>query len=216
MQPGIYDNWPRLVIPEIERDTSFSVTVRAFAEDQVMEKAFTVMVQNTSGPAEFGIECNPVHREVYEGDSAFDIVCNAIDSPTDELSWTWSAEGETPLELLEPGLTSENLGTATFSVPEEVTEDTFYGYTVTATHADAGTSNRVSISDNGSGKTGHCCGLRGCSGSYRRSTTAAHVHSQQFKGDPFELPVAMDAKRSGFRILRWRRRYLRSRRTSKN
>lgn len=146
VQPGIYDDWPRWVIPEIERDTSFSVTVRAFAEDQVMEKAFTVIVQNTSGPAEFGIECNPVHREVYEGDPAFDIVCNAIDSPTDELSWTWSAEGETPLELLEPDLTSENLGTATFSVPEEVTQDTFYGYTVTATHADAGTSNRVNIS----------------------------------------------------------------------
>ena len=114
VQPGIYDDWPRLVIPEIERDTSFSVTVRAFAEDQVMEKAFTVIVQNTSGPAEFGIECDPVHREVYEGDPAFGIVCNAIDSPTDELSWTWSAEGETPLELLEPDLTSENLGTATF------------------------------------------------------------------------------------------------------
>ena len=146
VQPGIYDGWPRLVIPEIERDTSIAVTVRAFAEDQVIEEAFTVIVQNTSGPAEFGIECDPVLREVYEGDPAFGIVCNAIDSPTDELSWTWSAEGETPLELLEPDLTSENLGTATFHVPEEVTEDTFYGYTVTATHADAGTSNRVNIS----------------------------------------------------------------------
>ena len=35
---------------------------------------------------------------------------------------------------------------ATFHVPEEVTQDTFYEYTVTATHDDAGTSNRVSIS----------------------------------------------------------------------
>ena len=92
VQPGIYNDWPRLVIPEIERDTSLSVTVRAFAEDQVMERVFTVIVQNTSGPTEFGIECNPVNREVYEGDAAFEIVCSAIDSPTDELSWTWSAE----------------------------------------------------------------------------------------------------------------------------
>ncbi len=146
IQPRIYDHWPRLMIPEVERDTSFAVTVRAFAENQVVQRVFTVMVRNTSGSMDFGIECNPVRREVYEGDTAFDIVCGTIDSPTDELSWSWSAEGDTPLELLEPYLIGDDLGTATFHVPKDVTQDTFYEYTVTATHDDAGTSNRVIIS----------------------------------------------------------------------
>ena len=145
VQPGIYDHWPRLMIPEVGRDTSFAVTVRAFAEDQVMEEAFTVMVRNTSGPMDFGIECDPVLREVYEGAPAFDIVCRAIDSPSDALSWTWSAEGATPLDLLEASLDESNNTSAKFHVPKEVTQDTFYGYTVTATHGDAGTSNRVII-----------------------------------------------------------------------
>ena len=146
VQPGIYDHWPRLVIPEIARDTSFAVTVRAFAEDRVVESAFTVIVRNTSGVMDFGIECDPVQREVYEGSPAFDIVCSAMESPTDELSWTWSAEGETPLEALEPHVSGGDFGNATFHVPEEVTQDIFYTYTVTATHNDAGTSNRVIIS----------------------------------------------------------------------
>ncbi len=146
VQPGIYDHWPRLAIPAFARDTSFAVTVRAFAEDRVVESAFMVRVRNTSGVMDFGIECDPVQREVYEGSPAFDIVCSAMDSPTDELSWTWSAEGETPLEALEPHVTGGNFGTATFHVPEEVTQDIIYTYTVTATHNDAGTSNRVIIS----------------------------------------------------------------------
>ena len=146
VQPGIYDQWPRLAIPAFARDTSFAVTVRAFAEDRVVESAFTVMVRNTSGVMDFGIECDPVQREVYEGSPAFDIMCSAMDSPTDELSWTWSAEGETPLEALEPHVTGGNFGNATFHVPEEVTQDLIYTYTVAATHNDAGTSNRVIIS----------------------------------------------------------------------
>lgn len=146
VQPGIYDHWPRLMIPEVDRDTSFAVTVRAFSEDQVVEEVFTVTVRNALEVFDFGIECDPVQREVYEGSSDFEIVCRAVDSPTDELSWTWSAEGSTPFELLEIDLDDAGNTRATFRVPTEVAEDTFYAYTVAATHGDAGTSNRVIIS----------------------------------------------------------------------
>jgi len=142
---GIHDHWPSLVIPEVDQDTSFSVTVRVFDATRVEEEEFMVKVRNTSDPMELRIECDPPQREVYEGAPAFRITCKTISGPTAELSWTWSAEGETPIEALELDLTGNDFRTATFHVPEEVTQDTFYEYTVTATHDDEGASNRVSI-----------------------------------------------------------------------
>jgi len=145
--PGINEAWPRLTIPAVSRDTSFAVTVRAFARDQVVEERFAVTVRNTAGPADFGIECDPVQREVYEGEPAFDVVCRALDSPTNELAWVWQAEGDTPLDgTLNVSTVAGAETRATFLVPAEVTEDTFYAYAVSATHDDAGTSNRAILS----------------------------------------------------------------------
>jgi len=110
-----YESVPVVYI-QIDQDTSFSVTVRVFDATRV-EEEFTVKVRNTSGPMELRIECDPLQREVYEGAPAFRITCKTISGPTAELSWTWSAEGETPIEALELDLTENDFRTATFHVP---------------------------------------------------------------------------------------------------
>ena len=146
VQQGIYTSWPRLNIPEVTRDTSYAITVRLFVKEQVTVTTFNVEVRDNSGPEEFGIECSPVMSEIYEGTPDFEIMCKTMDAPTNELSWTWSAEGDSRLDRLEPDIVNGAYGTALFRVPSNIDQDEKNTYTVTATHDAGGTSNRVFIS----------------------------------------------------------------------
>ena len=130
VQRGVYDQWPVFSVPEVHQDTSFAVTVRAFGANsrQVVEDEFTVMVRNTSTPFDLSLVCDPAVSELYEGAEPFEIRC-IMDPPADRLTWIYSAEGNTPLELL------ELLGRLWFRflVPETVEEDTDYEYSITVT-----------------------------------------------------------------------------------
>ena len=106
---GIHDHWPMIAIPEVHRDTSFSVMVRVFGSegDSVVEDEFMVKVQDTRTPLDVDVTCNvdpyPLPYVEYEGagPAELTISCGLTDVPEGPLVWSLSAEGEnTPIEPL--------------------------------------------------------------------------------------------------------------------
>ena len=135
VQRGIYDHWPVFAAPEVRRDTSFSVTVRAFGVDasQVVEDEFMVMVRDTATPFDLNLECIPSNDEVYEGEvDSIEIICSHDLPQTGEIAFTfgWSPPDAPGLEILER---MEKKIRFEFSVPIEVDNDSRYRYTVTVT-----------------------------------------------------------------------------------
>ena len=70
---GIHDQWPVIAIPEVHRDTSFTVMVRVFGAEggSVVEDEFRVKVQNSQTPLDLDVTCNvdpyPLPYVEYEG-----------------------------------------------------------------------------------------------------------------------------------------------------
>ena len=149
---GILEETPTFIAPEVDEDTTIAVVVRALDQlaGRVAQQEISVMVRDAGGlaggaPLDLAIECVPAMSEVFEGAPDIRIECTITSGQDGEFVWTWAAEGDTPLELLLPTFDPYAPRSATFEVPESVDEDTFYEYSVTASHNDLGVSNRFSI-----------------------------------------------------------------------
>ncbi len=144
---GIHDQWPTISIPEIQRDTSFTVTVRVFGTDSgsVVEKNFSVNVQNAWSPSDFAVSCNldpyPSPYIEYEGAGPDElmIACGLTDTPEGALVWSLSADGGTtpfdPFDQVVNLFENEQTNEFVFVVmlPQEVEEDIEWQYGVLVT-----------------------------------------------------------------------------------
>ena len=131
VQRGMYDHWPTFLVPEVDRDRSVPVIVRAFeaGSGQVIETEFMVRIRDTSGPMDFTIECDPAQTEVYEGAPDFVFTCKEITDTEARLVWQIDSKGDNnPFDRL---LLDEIIeGRLTFLVPEDVQKDERYEYVV--------------------------------------------------------------------------------------
>ncbi|MCY4674559.1 MAG: hypothetical protein OXD43_12495 [Bacteroidetes bacterium] len=137
VQRGRYDHWPTFLVPEVDRDRSVPVIVRAFeaGSDQVVEADFMVRIRNTSGPMDFTIECTPAQTEVYEGTPDVVVTCRESDAQT-RLTWTLQADGANdPYDRINFEEFPTD-GKITFLVPEDVMKDEIYNYKVIAVNTD--------------------------------------------------------------------------------
>ena len=106
---GVHDHWPMIAIPEVHRDTSFSVMARVFGAKggSVVEDEFTVTVQDAQTPLDLDVTCNvdphPLPYEEYEGagPAELTISCGLTSIPSGPLVWSLSADGgDTPIDPL--------------------------------------------------------------------------------------------------------------------
>ncbi len=145
---GLHDHWPTITVPEVSRDTSFTVMVRVFGADgvSVVENEFKVNVQNARVSSDFTVSCNldpyPSPYVEYEGNTPDElmIMCGLTDTPEGSLVWSLSAEGgdETPIDpltqivdLFEDQQTNEFV--FVIMLPPEVGEDIEWQYGVLVT-----------------------------------------------------------------------------------
>ena len=145
---GIYDRIPEFVVPDVSRDTTFTVLVRALEAGRVAQQELTIVVQDTDRPAsplDLRIECHPAVSEVYEGWDDIQLECSVTSRQDGDFVWTWAAEGNTPLDPILLSFDSYSARIATFHVPASVDEDLFFEYSVIASSTDLGVSNRATI-----------------------------------------------------------------------
>ncbi len=152
MPRGLFEELPAFTAPEVDRDTTLTVLVRALdqAAGRVAQQEFSLLVRDADAPSSLGppnltIECDPAMSEVYEGDPDIRIECTITSGQDGAFFWAWAAEGDTPLELIIDSIDLNAPEAITFEVPESVDEDKNYEYSVVASHDDHGFSNRVSI-----------------------------------------------------------------------
>ena len=141
---GIHDHWPMITIPEVHRDTSFTVMVRLFGAGggSVVEGEFRVTVQNTQTPLDLDVSCNvdpyPLPYVEYEGagPAELTISCGLTSVPDGPLVWSLSADGgDTPIDPLSQILDIfQNPQTTDFNfvvaLPQEVDGDLLWQYGV--------------------------------------------------------------------------------------
>ena len=141
---GVHDNWPMIAIPEVRRDTSFTVMVRVFGANgvSVVEDEFRVTVQNAQTPLDLDVSCNvdpyPLPYMEYEGagPTELTISCGLASDPVGPLVWSLSADGgDTPIEplnqildIFQNPLTNEF--TFVVALPQEVDGDVVWQYGV--------------------------------------------------------------------------------------
>ncbi len=133
VQRGMYDHWPTFRAPQVDRDRSVPVIVRAFeaGSGRVTEADFTVRIRDTSDPEDFTIECNPAMKEVFEGAPDIRIECEEMTDAEVKLSWTLGAEGANdPFDRINFAEFTE--GRIIFLVPADVGQDETYEYKVLA------------------------------------------------------------------------------------
>jgi len=137
MPRGIYHDWPTISIPEVNKDTSIVMTVRAFGEgESVTESDFLLKVQQTRTPLDFEISCTsepvPLPYIEYEGDGPSELMisCTVDDGPKENLIWQWGAERlTTPFENLNIQFNEDRQPTrAIISLPQDVNGDEFWQY----------------------------------------------------------------------------------------
>ncbi|MXW82009.1 MAG: hypothetical protein F4246_09980 [Rhodothermaceae bacterium] len=141
---GIHDQWPMIAIPEVYRDTSFTVMVRVFGAEgsSVVEDEFRVRVQDAQSRLDLDVTCNvdpfPLPYVEYEGagPAELTISCGLTSVPVGPLAWSLSADGgDTPIEPLSQILDIfQNPQTNEFSfvvaLPQEVDENIVWQYGV--------------------------------------------------------------------------------------
>ena len=124
---------PTFDVPDnIDRDTTYTYTVRAKAEnakDGVAEVTVTVLNKPS-----LTLGC-ATPSPVYEGSEDFAIDCEASGAPDGSMiAYAWTARGDTPDTAL---LMGTDTSAPTFDVPETVEANTDYEYTLTVSAENA-------------------------------------------------------------------------------
>ncbi|MXW31712.1 MAG: hypothetical protein F4Z62_01180 [Rhodothermaceae bacterium] len=153
MPLGIHSDWPMIPIPEVGRDTSFTVTTRVFGAEggSVVEADFVVRVRQASIPLNFDVNCDSdaggLSYVEYEGAAVSELTvsCEVEGEVQEKLVWIWSALGATPWEPLLDGIILDDDMKPTvvkFSLLEleEVNTDVSWSFSlvVTADESDGG------------------------------------------------------------------------------
>ena len=125
---------PLFLVPdEVPRDTTFSYALTASAtgaHDATAEVTVTVLDR-----ASLGVVCTYADEEVYEGAEDFEFDCLASGgAPGASYSYAWEASGDTPDTAL---LSATDVRSPLFIVPDVVSDNEIYSYTVTASAAGA-------------------------------------------------------------------------------
>ncbi len=136
MPRGIYHDWPTISIPEVQRDTSIIMTVRAFGEgESVSEADFLLKVQQTRTPLDFEVECTADPFSLpyveYEGVNVSElrVFCEATGGSTGtNVVSQFSVEGDTPLETLDVSRRGNGRIEAIIALPQEVEGNLLWVY----------------------------------------------------------------------------------------
>ena len=123
------------VLEELDATTTYKYLVRVSAANAESSSAnVTVMVLNKPS---LTLVCTPPAL-VYEGAADFDLDCSASGAPEGSAyEYAWTARGDTPDTSL---LSSVDIASPTFYVPEELDATTTYEYLVTVSAANAESS----------------------------------------------------------------------------
>ena len=144
---------PTFDVPEsVDADTDYEYTLTVSARGADPETA-NVTVQVLKKPS-LALVCTPV-APVYEGAPDFDLNCAASGAPAGSTyDYVWTARGSTVV----PGqLSSTTVANPTFDVPEEVSSDTDYEYTLTVSAENADRCGRGRYRDGAEQESVECC-----------------------------------------------------------